>query len=105
MAAQRRWAPLAVVLVGILAFSTASGASSHNKILKRLREDAVKLPPSGIEIEIVVARFKETDLEWLGEIPKFYEITVYNKVRSSEGLVRNFDHQLNANEIAIPSCY
>lgn len=50
---------------------------------QKLLVEATRGSASTIEMEIVVARYKENNLMWLGDIPGFYQIMIYNKASLS----------------------
>ena len=56
--------------------------ASWGKSYRQQREDeSAGVPKSGIDIEIVISRFSETNMTWLKDVPEFYRVTVYNKAR------------------------
>ena len=56
----------------------------HRKVkqYRRQREDeSAGVPTNGTDMELVIARYSEPDINWLKDVPEFYRVTVYNKVR------------------------
>lgn len=82
----RQQTPYWVLSIATLlsALNVAAGLNDtvHGEALARARKTGEEeSPKSAFDMEIVIARFSEPNLDWLRDVPEFYHITVYNKAR------------------------